>query len=298
MKTVNLYITYSWEERSEALVNEIKHYLDIPHVRVLLDKDCIHYRDSIEQFMDELRHGDIVVMVLSNQYLHSENCIYEMSGFFCDGKSKEKVFPLMVDANIRNKDYYLGLLSYWNKELDKLKMLLRSTKHAPTAMAPFQRDVHKIEEGLQRLPLLFEFCRDIMVPSIDEMRRDSFRDFVNSITRRVSELRHRLAEDTEGFLRIIISTGLQIEDIMLNISQRFRTNCSKLEAIHFDGDVQPNSQTFELYDSPAAIYAVLQQLQEEVGEKSVTNIHYSSPKHRMNRDLRTISQTLKMIRNE
>ena len=50
--------------------------------------------------MDELRQGDIVVMVLSNQYLHSLNCMYEMSGLFEDETCAKKVFPVMVDTSM------------------------------------------------------------------------------------------------------------------------------------------------------------------------------------------------------
>lgn len=139
---IETYITYKWEERSEMIVSEIETLLNsIPCIRVLRDKTFLSYGESIELFMEKLRHGNIVVMVLSNQYLHSINYMYEMSGLFKDNSYMDRVFPVMVDTSIRDGQYYIDLCNYWKEKLTMQNKLIRDSNNGLDIIKPLLKDV-------------------------------------------------------------------------------------------------------------------------------------------------------------
>lgn len=297
---IETYITYKWEERSLTFVGEIETKLNsIPHIRVIRDKNFIHYRDSIEKFMDELRQGDIVVMVLSDQYLYSLNCMYEMSGLFKDDTCVEKAFPVMVDTSIRDRKYYLELCSYWNKQLSELKGLIQNSEYEDAIIEPIRKDMRKVECIIKCIPRLFEYCRENNALDAETMRKDGYADFVSGITERAKELQVGTADITPDIDRLMLEVNQLIEQKFREIvNNRYKAECNKVEITGFDGQPQSANPTFVIDDTPTAIYAILHDLQKEVGEEEVMNIRYSSSKHRREYTSKTISEALMVMKYE
>lgn len=296
---VETYITYKWEEQSEAIVAEIEAKLKyLQNVRVYRDKRSIRYLDSIETFMEKLRHGDIVVMVVSDQYLHSLNCMYEMSGLFKDGSYKDRVFPVMIDTSIRDGEYYLGICNYWKEELSKLKKLILNSDSKKSVIEPFQKDVKKMNDILSSIPHLFEYCRETNVPSVEEMRKDEYAEFIERIEERTDRLRNDSQMDESDLDRLILEIKRLSEPQFIKVVTSYKADYSDVKESGFDGRAQSANPTFIIEDTPMAICAILYDLQEEIGEEEVANIRYSSAKHHREYRLRTISDTLKIVRRE
>ena len=298
-KKIETYITYKWEDQSLKFVDEIEGKLNsIPPIRVVRDKNFIHYGDSIEKFMDELRQGDIVVMVLSDQYLYSLNCMYEMSGLFDDETCVEKVCPVMVDTSIRDSNYYLELYSHWKNEQSKLDKIIHDSNYDDKIIEPIRKDLHKVENIIKCLPRLFEYCREINAPDAETMRKNGYAELVSRITERANELQNDSLAVTQNLARLIIEINKLSVQQFAKVVSSYKANYSEVEISSFDGQSQSSNPTFVIDDTPMAIYAILHDLQGEVGEDQITNIRYSSSKHRRGHTPRTISETLKIMKNE
>ena len=296
---IETYITYKWEEQSLKFVDEIEGRLNsIPPIRVVRDKNFIHYGDSIEKFMDELRQGDIVVMALSDQYLHSLNCMYEMSGLFDDETCVEKVFPVMVSTSIRNSKYYLELCNHWKNELSKLDEIIHNPNYDDKIIEPIQKDLHKVEDIIKCLPRLFEYCRKINAPDAETMRKDGYAELVNKITERANELQNDSLAVTQNLARLIIEINKLSVQQFAKVVSSYKADYNEVEISGFDGLPQSSNLTFVIEETPMAIYAILHDLQEKVGEDHISNIRYSSSKCRREYTLRNISDTLKTMKHE
>ena len=73
-----VFVSYAWTEESHKLVDRLQEALDQQGVRLLRDREEMRYKDSIREFMRRIGQGKCVVVVISEKYLKSENCMFEM----------------------------------------------------------------------------------------------------------------------------------------------------------------------------------------------------------------------------
>ena len=98
-----IFISYSWVEPSGSIVNNwLKPSLEDADIKCLIDKDDCGYNDNIDKFERELPNAAKVVLVLSQPFLFSPDCMFEaaLAVSKCDIERQVYVINL-VDYNFR-----------------------------------------------------------------------------------------------------------------------------------------------------------------------------------------------------
>lgn len=86
------------------------------------DKHDMHYKSSIKEFMKQIRGVDFALIIISENYLMSSNCMYEITEFIKDANYKDRILPVIKrDADIftitgRNK-----YIIYWQDKYQELE---------------------------------------------------------------------------------------------------------------------------------------------------------------------------------
>lgn len=91
-----LFISYAWKADT-AIVDALNETLKGRDIRVTRDKDALRYKDSIGEFMRRLGRGTAVVVVLSEAYLRSHYCMYELLQIDKSRDLRERAFPIVLD---------------------------------------------------------------------------------------------------------------------------------------------------------------------------------------------------------
>jgi hypothetical protein len=79
-------------------------------------------KDSIKNFMRQIGQGKYVVAVISDSYLKSENCMFELVEIARNGDFYDKIFPIVLkDARIYRDLDRIDYLKYWEDEKAKLQ---------------------------------------------------------------------------------------------------------------------------------------------------------------------------------
>lgn len=95
-------ISYSWSNKDIAdLIDEDLQELGY---RLTRDERDIKYKDSIKEFMQQIGKHDFVIMLISDSYLKSENCMYEVMEVMRDREYKKKI--LMIVLQDEDKKFY------------------------------------------------------------------------------------------------------------------------------------------------------------------------------------------------
>jgi hypothetical protein len=76
-KIPNIFLSYSWKDRDIA--DEIDNDFKAVGITFRRDERDAKYRTSIKEFMDTVGKHDYVVMLISDDYLRSANCMYEVT---------------------------------------------------------------------------------------------------------------------------------------------------------------------------------------------------------------------------
>ena len=141
MSTV--FVSYNWG--CSDFVDKIESALN-GKCDIKRDKNNIDDWKSISEFMKTIRKEDFAVLVISDDYLKSVACLYEVIELIKDDKWDEKtMYVIMDDA----KDLYDGIkrlnyIRYWNDYCNELNTAIKSLP--PSATYAQSEELKKAEE--------------------------------------------------------------------------------------------------------------------------------------------------------
>jgi len=99
------------------------------------DKNLTIHRDirdipnwsSIKEYMRKINKMDYAILIITENYLKSFNCMFEVLEVMKDSKYREKIFPVVTNCNIYSPESRIQFVSYWqarvNELTDKLKYI-------------------------------------------------------------------------------------------------------------------------------------------------------------------------------
>lgn len=115
----DIFISYCWTNEKET--DEIDLFFKSKGIGLKRDKRNLEYKQSIKEFMKTIRKMDFIILVISDEYLKSFNCMYEVLEFLKDEDYKKRILPVIIDnANIYGAVAGIDYIKYWNNELLKL----------------------------------------------------------------------------------------------------------------------------------------------------------------------------------
>jgi internalin A len=134
------YVSYAWgDDRTpegrarEEIVDRVCEAAEAKDHTLLRDKDVLSLSDSISAFMRRIGTGDRVFVILSDKYLRSPHCMFELSEVWRNSRQEERTFLQRVriyalpDANIFKPtdsppaDWAI----HWKQEHDELESRAR-----------------------------------------------------------------------------------------------------------------------------------------------------------------------------
>lgn len=178
-----VYISYNWENPSDNAVNHLASVLtNLYHIDYKRDKNDVHYKDNIRDFMDALRNGRYVIVFLSKAYLKSPNCMYEFIGVLAHNDYLDHLYPVIVDTSIRKDEFYIELLKHWNGLISEKKSKIDEVSHFGNSYTkPLQEELDEYNEIMSKLPGIREILKWINIPSYDELSGQQFLPLIETI---------------------------------------------------------------------------------------------------------------------
>lgn len=202
VKKPKVYFSYAWGddrekgESREKIVNDLYESLEnegFCHLK--RDKKDAKYRSSLHEFMGEIGRSDFIITVISDKYLKSPNCMYELlqifrkSGSETDG-FREKIFPVVLeDANIYDPIERLDYVSYWQQRCNILEQKIAEVGLSAARSAVPDFDVYL--EIQQKIGLLASVLADIITLKPQVLRTDDFAEIKSAIRQRAETLNTR-----------------------------------------------------------------------------------------------------------
>jgi internalin A len=124
--------------------------------------------DLISAFIQRLTHADLVVAVISDKYLRSSYCMFEIYKLWqrCQGDAKflaDCVVPIMLPevkvGNLRDRAPYL---EYWAEQADSLEALI--LKLGLSAGGQSWEGVRLVREFAHHVDDILVFLQDVLIP--------------------------------------------------------------------------------------------------------------------------------------
>jgi tetratricopeptide (TPR) repeat protein len=184
MGQVDVFISYAWQGESEKVAREVEARLKEKGLNIIRDQGYLGYKGSIKEFMQKIGKGKYVILVISDRYLKSENCMYELLQIAEDEKNfKQHIFPLvMQDAKISRAADRLDYVHYWEKEIDNLENKMK--QGGLTHLQGIYEDLNLYDEIRRNISRLTDILKDINALNLQRHKESCYEDLYQAIVDR------------------------------------------------------------------------------------------------------------------
>ena len=193
-----IYFSYAWGDEQEEgesrveIVNDLYDSLIKEGFNIKRDNMNIKYTGLISEFMKQLGKGDLIVVFMSDKYLRSEYCMWELSEIFRNSQSEkeqfvERILPIRVQSIALHKPLVLRkYLSHWNDYYTEHQELIRDF---PQQIGKPQLEAfEKIRTVKDKFGELVGYFQDMNANSKSLLRQDDFELIKRAIIEKSAKL--------------------------------------------------------------------------------------------------------------
>lgn len=108
---MNFFISYKWNEMSEKEADRICKQLSVEQINPIRDKYILKCGDSINAYMNSIKKCNGVILIISDDYFFSINCMYE--GITSMQECKNTVMMRMVENSVFSIEFRKKIKEFW-----------------------------------------------------------------------------------------------------------------------------------------------------------------------------------------
>ena len=181
-----VFISYAWGGEREEIVNQIDTSLQERGIKIVRDKRVLGYKGSIQQFMERIGQGNCVIVVISDKYLRSPNCMFELVEIAENKQFHDRIFPIVLaDADIYDPVKRLGYVKYWEDKRNELATVMRTVD--PANLQGIRDDMDLYDRIRDRISGLASILKDMNTLTPDLHRDSDFRELYHAIEKRMKD---------------------------------------------------------------------------------------------------------------
>ena len=173
-----LFLSYSWSDT--AIADKIDIIFQPTGVDVKRDIRNIGYKGNIKEYMAQIRDTDFVLLIISDSFIKSSNCMFEVLELIKDKDFKEKMLPVVMDGTkIFKADDKLEYIKYWTKQHADLKAKLEGVN--TTDALELYKELKHIENIRTTIDEFLGHVSGISVPSFSTLSNQNFKLILDHI---------------------------------------------------------------------------------------------------------------------
>jgi hypothetical protein len=179
-----VFISYAWGGEREEIVNQIDRALQQRGLKIIRDKRDLGYKGSISEFMERIGRGNCVIVVISDKYLRSPNCMFELVEI-ADGKQfHDRIFPIVLsDANIYDPVKRIEYVKHWEVKRAELADAMRTLD--PANLQGIRDDMDLYDRIRDKVSGLTSILKDMNTLTPDMHRDADFSAVYDGIVKRM-----------------------------------------------------------------------------------------------------------------
>jgi tetratricopeptide (TPR) repeat protein len=180
-------IFFSYSFKDTEVVDEIdKDFQGFPGIDIKRCVRDIGYTDSIKEFMKKVRDTDFVFIVVSDAFIKSCNCMYEVNELFKEKNFKERILPIVPYENgdVRRTKIFTPeerseYVIFWNKRREELENKIKNIPRESTNK--LDADLKKYREICNIVGEFMDTISDMNYVPLDQLKNDRYKQILRKI---------------------------------------------------------------------------------------------------------------------
>lgn len=145
------------------------------------NKNIVEELEELLKDYEVIRSRDFVIMLISDSFLKSENCMFEVLEFIKETNFKSRILPIIHNTakGIFNNHGKALYVKYWQ---NKLKDLEKETNDIyPLNMVKTIENMKKIENICRNIDDILDLISDMKNIVIDDSMNSNFKDILDIV---------------------------------------------------------------------------------------------------------------------
>lgn len=181
-----VFISYAWGGQSEDIATQIDEIFRAQGISLIRDKNDLGFKGRIKAFMERIGRGKCVVVIISEKYLKSENCMFELLQIAQNEDFYGRIFPIVLeDAKIYKPKDRIRYVQYWEQEIQELDQQIRSVSSAN--LEGFREDIDLYNEIRRYLPRLTHILKNMNTLTAKIHSESGFEVLIKAIQKKLDE---------------------------------------------------------------------------------------------------------------
>jgi hypothetical protein len=181
-----VFISYAWGGEREEVVDRIDQALQKRGLKITRDKRDLGYKGSIRQFMEQIGQGNCVIVVVSDKYLRSPNCMFELVEVADNKQFHDRIFPIVLaDADIYDPVKRIGYVKYWEEKRAQLAEAMKTLD--PANLQGIRDDMDLYDRIRDKISGLASTLKDMNTLTPEMHKESDFSHLYDAIEKRMKE---------------------------------------------------------------------------------------------------------------
>jgi hypothetical protein len=180
-----VFISYAWRGESEEIANKIDAAFEPLNITLIRDKRDLGFKGRIKAFMEQIGQGKAVIVVISDRYLKSENCMFELVEIAKNGNFYDRIFPIILeDAEIYKPAKRIRYIQHWENEITELDEAMKSVGSAK--LQGFRESIDLYTDIRNTIADLTETLKNMNALTPAMHTNSGFEELIDAVKRRLA----------------------------------------------------------------------------------------------------------------
>ncbi len=179
IKEPKIFLSYCHKDKEIA--DRLDKFFITKNILLTRDvRDALPYSNLIK-YMKTIRDHDYVISLISDAYLKSTNCMFEVIQFIQEKKYIEKIFPIIIDKkdDIFNKEKHINYISFWQNKYKRFRIKINKLENTGTAQSHMELD--KIDKIQSNIGEFLNKIAELKCFPLDELENTNYKAILDKI---------------------------------------------------------------------------------------------------------------------
>lgn len=195
-----VFLSYSWADKMFA--DFIDEALGEMGIILKRDERDIAFKESLKEFMESIGKHDFVISIISDNYLKSVNCMYEIYEVMRDREYKDKMLLIILDEsdstlieNIHSEqsnfsaDIYdihsrIKYITFWEQKQNELEETIDTIQDQINKVEPLA-ELRRLKNISSNISEFLDDISDWKNVSLTELNESGFKKFLDIIYQKI-----------------------------------------------------------------------------------------------------------------
>jgi HEAT repeat protein len=179
-----VFISYAWGEDSNEIADKLQTAFQNAGLTIIRDKTHLGYKGDIKKFMERIGQGNCVLIVISDKYLKSPNCMFELIEIAKNKDFYDRIFPVVLpDAKIYNPKDRAKYTQYWETQSKELEETMKQGGLAK--LQGITDDLNLYTEIRNQIAPLIDTLKNMNVLNLDFHRQEDFETIIQEVQKQL-----------------------------------------------------------------------------------------------------------------